>query len=329
LAARQSLRWGILSTANIAKERLVPAMLSAGNAELLAVASRSEEKAEQFANEFNIPRRYGSYESLLQDPDIDAVYIPLPNHLHAEWTIRAAAAGKHVLCEKPAALNEQEAQQMVSACRDHGVVFMEAFAFRCHPQWHRLRDMLQSGYIGDVRNVQARFSISVKSDDIRLNPETGGGALYDLGSYCVNGIRFIMDEEPLEVSGFPQWHANGVDLSMAVNMKFPGGRLAQFNISMEGEYHQSIGITGTKGFIKIAWPFRHPKFFIQRNGTEESVNYELQLDEYKEQIQHFGDSVLSGKPLWYRPEETLANMRVIDAIYRSVKANKVEQISRD
>ncbi|WP_027416742.1 Gfo/Idh/MocA family protein [Aneurinibacillus terranovensis] len=323
----QVIRWGILGAARIAKERLIPAIQEAKNAQLCAIASRNEEKARDFAHNLGIPRVYGSYEDLLKDPEIDAVYIPLPNHLHAEWTIRAAEAGKHVLCEKPAALNEKEVQAMITACHDHGVVFMEAFAFRCHPQWHRLREILDSGHIGDVRNVQARFSIFVDDkNDIRLSPLMGGGALYDIGSYCVNGIRFIMGDEPVQVRGISQFASDSVvDLSTSAVLKFPGGRIAQFDCSLESVYNQSVEITGTKGIIKIHWPFRHPRLIIQKDGKEESGVFEFQLDEYTEQVEHFGDCILSGQSLWYGPEESLANMKVIDAIYQSTILSKFKK----
>lgn len=316
----KTIRWGILGAANIAKERLIPAMLEAKNTQVLAIASRSEDKAKKLAEQFNIPRAYGSYDELLKDKNINAVYIPLPNHLHAEWTIKASKAGKHILCEKPAALNEKEAVEMVTACQENNVLFMEAFAFRCHPQWHRLREILDSGYIGDIRNVQARFAITIDNDkDIRLDLTMGGGSLYDLGSYCINGIRFIMNNEPLEVIGLPQITENGVDLSIGVLMKFSEGRIAQFDCSFEGEYNQSIGITGTKGLININWPFRNPTMTIQKNGMVEREIFEFQLNTYVSQVEHFNACILGKQSLIYDAEQTLANMRVIDAIYGSTK----------
>ncbi|MEW9672997.1 Gfo/Idh/MocA family protein [Ammoniphilus sp. 3BR4] len=324
----QVIRWGILGAAKCAKERLIPAILAAKNAELCAIASRGDEKARKFTQEFGIPRTYGRYEDLLQDPDIDAIYIPLPNHLHAEWTIRAAEAGKHVLCEKPAAMNAQGVQAMVTACRNHGVVFMEAFAFRCHPQWHRLREILDSGYIGDVRNVQAHYSILVENqDNIRLNPLTGGGSLYDVGSYCINAIRFIMGDEPEEVRAISHFAPDKVvDLSTSAVLKFPGGRLAQFECSIESVHKQLVEITGTKGGIKVSWPFRHPSLNIQKNDKEVKEVFEFQLDEYTAQVEHFGDCILSGQSLWYGPEESIANMKVIDAIYQATKQGLKQEI---
>ncbi|MEW9672996.1 Gfo/Idh/MocA family protein [Ammoniphilus sp. 3BR4] len=324
----QVIKWGILGAARIAVERQFPAIHRAKNAELYAIASRNEEKARSLAHDHGIPHVYGSYEDLLQDPEIDAVYIPLPNHLHAEWTIRAAQSGKHVLCEKPAAIHPGEVQEIITACRQHGVVFMEAFAFRCHPQWQRLKEILNSGRIGEIRNVQARYSISVEDPtDIRLNPLMGGGSVYDIGSYCVNGIRFIIGEEPEEVRGLAHFAPDGVvDLAAAVSMKFPGGRIAQFDCSFESVYNQSLEITGTEGIIKIHWPFRHPSFKIQKDGKEESEIFDFQLDEYTAQVEHFGDCVLTGQTLWYGSEETAANMKVIDAVYQSMKLGIKQEV---
>lgn len=321
------IKWGILGAANIAIERLIPAMLDAKNTQILAIASRSQEKANRVAEQFNIPRTYDSYDALLKDNDIDAVYIPLPNHLHKEWTLRAAQAGKHVLCEKPAALNEKEVHEMVEACYKNNVLFMEAFAFRCHPKWHRLREILDSGHIGEIKNVQARFAIKVDNkNDIRLSPTMGGGSLYDLGSYCINGIRFIMNDEPSEVIAIAHQSEDNVDLSVGVLMKFSNGRIAQFECSFEGEYNQSISITGTKGLINITWPFRNPVVTIQKNGKLEREAFEFQINTYVAQVEHFNNCILKNQSLFYDSNETIANMRVIDAIYESIKSKEFVKV---
>ncbi|MEH7385958.1 Gfo/Idh/MocA family oxidoreductase [Bacillus sp. JJ1521] len=314
------VRWGILGAAWIAKERLIPAIKGANNSRLLAIASRSEEKAREFAKTYSIPRTYKSYEELLKDPDIDAVYIPLPNHLHKIWTIRAAEAGKHVLCEKPAALTIEEIEEMVFTCRKNKVVFMEAFAFRHHPEWYRLRKLIDSGQIGDVQNVQVRFSISVDNkDDIRLNPSLGGGVLYDIGSYCVNGIRYIMGNEPLEVQAFANYDVNEVDLSVIASMRFPKGRLAQFACTFQSDYNQSLEISGTEGIIKINFPFRHPQITIQKNGKEETEVYKNPVNSYISQVEHISHCILAGKSPSFSPEESIANLKVIQSIYDCIK----------
>ena len=320
LEPNKVIKWGILGAANIAIERLIPAMLNSKNTQVLAIASRSKDKATRVAEQFNIPRAYGSYKELLKDKDIDAVYIPLPNHMHKEWTVRTAQAGKHVLCEKPSALNEQEVIEMIKACHENNVLFMEAFAFRCHPKWHRLKEMMDDGYIGEINNVQARFSIKVDNqNDIRLDPTKGGGSLYDLGSYCINGIRFIMNDEPLEVIAISKQSEKNVDLSIGVLMKFSNGRIGQFDCSFEGEYNQSISITGTKGYINITWPFRNPVVTIQRNGMQEKEAFEFQTNAYVSQVEHFNNCILQKETPFYDFKETIANMRVIDAVYESLK----------
>ncbi|MDQ0157186.1 Gfo/Idh/MocA family protein [Robertmurraya andreesenii] len=315
----QKVKWGILSTARCAKERLLPAIRAERNSELLAIGSRDIEKAKLVAENFGIHRVYGSYQEVIDDPEIDAIYIPLPNNMHKEWTIKAAKAGKHVLCEKPVALNVEEAEEMVAVCEKSDVLFMEAFAFRCHPQWHRLREILDSSHIGEIRNVNAHYSISVENpNDIRLNPNMGGGSLYDVGSYCINAIRFIMGEEPTEVHAISKFAPdNIVDLTSSVVMRFPGDRLAQFSSSIESTHKQVVEVTGTKGSIKISWPFRHPSLVIQKDAKEIMDVFEFQLDEYTEQVIHFVDCILTGKTLWYGPEESIKNMKVIEAIYES------------
>ncbi|WP_161974938.1 Gfo/Idh/MocA family protein [Bacillus timonensis] len=314
------VKWGIIGTAWIAKERLIPAINAAENSELLAIASRSEEKAKDFAKTYSIPRTYTSYEGLLQDPNVDAVYIPLPNHLHKEWTIRAAEAGKHILCEKPAALSVKEIEEMVFSCCQNKVVFMEAFAFRFHPEWRRLRQIVDSGQIGDLRTVQIRFSISVEnSDDIRLNPSLGGGVLYDIGSYCINGIRYIMGNEPLEVQAFADFDDNNVDVSVVSSMRFPGGRLAQFACTFQSDYNQSLEISGTEGIIRVNFPFRHPQIMIQKNGKEEKKVFQDPVNAYVSQVEHISNCILMGKSPSYSPEESIANLKVIQSVYNYLK----------
>ncbi len=316
--SENTVKWGILGAAWIANERVIPAIHKAENAEVIAIASRTQEKAEQLAKAHSIPKAYGSYEALLDDPEINAVYIPLPNHLHLEWTQKAAAAGKHVLCEKPAALSEAQAHQMVEVCTKNNVLFMEAFAFRCHPKWQEIRALLDQGEIGSIQNVSARYSFQVlKDDDIRLNAAYGGGALYDIGCYCIQGIRWIMNAEPETFTAIPQLTSDGaVDQAMAVAMKFPGGRLATIDCTIRGSYNQSIEITGTEGLMRIEFPYQHPSVSITKNGKINSSVFEYQTNAYAAQIEHFSECVLEGRPSAILPaEDAILNMRVIDKIY--------------
>lgn len=253
---------------------------------------------------------------LLNDPNIDAVYIPLPNHLNREWTIRAAKAGKHVLCEKPAALLVKELHEMVDACKENKVIFMEAFAFRCHPEWKRIKDLLDSNVVGEIKNVHASFSIFVDSpNDFRLNPQMGGGVLNDLGSYCIHGIRFIMGDEPTRILAMSQLaHDQIIDLSLVATMEFPGGRLGSLYCTFQGEYNQKIEITGTEGFMSICWPFRHPVITIQKGGKTQTEMYHIQINSYTEQIEHFCTCILENNTPIYSPDESIANMTVVDKV---------------
>ena len=185
-------RWGVLSTANIAVRKVIPGIQRADRCEVVAIASRDPQRASRFASAHGIARAHGSYEALLSDPDVDAVYIPVPNHLHARWTVEAARAGKHVLCEKPLAMDGEEATQMAEACRSHGVRLMEAFMYRLHPSWEAVRQLVASGRIGDLCSVQTWFSyFNDDLSNIRNIAETGGGALYDIGCYPINLSRML------------------------------------------------------------------------------------------------------------------------------------------
>lgn len=194
----QKLRWGILGSASIAVESVIPGLQQSELNEVTAIASRDEDKAKQTADQLGIDKAYGSYEALLADDSIDAVYIPLPNHLHREWTIRAAEAGKHILCEKPLALTEQEAQEMVQACADAGVQLAEAFMYRHHPRYDQIRDIIASGEIGEIRGIHSTFSFnnSTASGNVRFRRDWGGGALYDIGCYSISVARLLLGQEP-------------------------------------------------------------------------------------------------------------------------------------
>ena len=199
-AADKITRWGILSTANIGRKAVIPALMESEQAQVAAVASRTINHAQAFADEMGIPTAYGSYEALLADPEIDAVYIPLPNHLHKPWTVRAAEAGKHILCEKPLALNTEECQEMIAAAKANGVQLMEAFMYRYHPRVLAARQMIQDGAIGELKTIESAFTYrNEDTTNIRFQPEMGGGALLDIGCYCVNISRLMADGEPVAV----------------------------------------------------------------------------------------------------------------------------------
>ncbi len=321
-----SLRWGILSTADIGRRKVIPGMKKAARCEVAAIGSRDAATAQRVADELGIPRVYGSYEALLADPDIDAVYIPLPNHLHAEWTVAAARAGKHVLCEKPLALSVADAERMVAACDAEGVRLMEAFMYRLHPSWVAVRELVASGRIGELRAVQSWFSFF--NDDpgnIRNIREKGGGALLDVGCYTVNLSRMLFGGEPVRVeASMTRDPVSGVDILTSGLLKFAGGGQATFACSTRMEPDQRVHIYGSEGRISIGIPFNIPpdrptQVFITQGGdppvapNTETFTFEA-ADPYTVEAERFADAVLDGGPLPTPTDDGVANMRVIERI---------------
>ena len=320
------VRWGIVSTANIGVAKVIPGMRRAANAEVLAIASRGPGAAEAAAAALGIPRAYGSYEALLADPDVDAVYIPLPNHLHPEWTIAAARAGKHVLCEKPLAMSADLAQSMVDACREQGVLLMEAFMYRLHPSWVAVRDLVAAGRIGRLRAVDSWFSYH--NDDpanIRNIAAAGGGALFDIGCYSVNLSRMLFGAEPDEVRGTVVRDPDlGVDVLTSGVLRFGDG-VATFTCSTRTEPDQRVDIYGRSGRIGIEIPFNIPptlptRVFVTAGGdppvspATEVLTFEP-ADPYGVETEAFGTAVLAGGPVPTPPEDAVANLRVIERLF--------------
>lgn len=326
------VRWGILSTASIAKKALIPAFERAENSVVKAIASHSG-KAEEVATDFHIPKVYHDYEELLTDQDIDAVYIPLPNHLHKKWTIEAARHGKHVLCEKPAGLTVEEIKEMIDLCQSKNVKFMEAFMYQFHPQHARVREIIEAGEIGDVKYMRASFSffLETTTGNIRMDQNKGGGSLYDVGCYCIHAIRNILQVEPFEV----QVHANidpihEVDKSAFGYMKLENDVKATFDCSFDMIFRNEYEIIGTKGQIKVPWAFR-PDI----NDGEGDILVQSQLgnreekisgDIYKLQVEHISQAILANSEIVYSAENTIQNMRVIEACYESIKSGKLIRV---
>ncbi|MEH7383256.1 Gfo/Idh/MocA family oxidoreductase [Bacillus sp. JJ1533] len=319
------VRFGVLSTAKIARNTLIPAMERAHNAEVVAVASESG-KAKDFADELGIPKYYDSYTDLLKDPEIDAVYIPLPNQLHKQWAIEAAKHGKHVLCEKPAALVSQDVEEMAAAFKENNVIFMEAFMYQFHPQHNRVKEIIAAGEIGDVKLIRSTFSFSVdfQSGNIRLRKDLGGGVLYDVGCYCIHASRLITGEEPIEVKAAANLHpTHDVDVTAAGTLKFESGVIANFDVSFEQAFKASYEVVGTKGSILAKHAFRPDNeggngmlVVNAETGQREEI---AQGDQYKLQVEHFAESVLSNQQPMYSVEETIKNMRVIEQALASVR----------
>jgi predicted dehydrogenase len=320
------VRWGILSTANIGVRKVIPATQKAERCEVVAIASRDSERAARTAAELGIPRAHEGYEALLADPDVDAVYIPLPNSEHAEWTIAAARAGKHVLCEKPLAMTAAEAEEMVRACASEGVLLMEAFMYRLHPSWEAVRDLVASGRIGRVRAVQSWFSyFNDDPGNIRNVPELGGGALYDIGCYCINLSRMLFGGEPTGIEASVTRDATGTDVLTSAILAFDDD-VAVFTCSTRAEPDQRVHIYGTEGRISIAIPFNIPpdrptNVFVTSGGDPPvspdttTLTFEP-ADMYAIQAERFANAVLDDQPLPIPPDDSIENMRVIEAIFR-------------
>ena len=319
------VRWGIMSTADIGMAKVTPAIQQAERCTVVAIASRDGAAARAAADELGIPSAYGSYEELLAATDVDAVYIPLPNHLHAEWTKAAAAAGKHVLCEKPLALTAAEAQGMVDACAAAGIVFMEAFMYRLHPTWVAVKELVDSGRIGDLVSMQTWFSyFNNDPDNIRNDPDIGGGALMDIGCYGINAARLILDGEPSRVAAsITRDPTMGVDIVTSAILEF-GDVPATFTVSIRSENDQRVDIYGTRGRISIEIPFNIPwdrptRVFVVAGGEPptdpgtEVLTFPT-ANQYSIQAEVFARAVLDGVPLPYPPEDGVANMRVIEQI---------------
>jgi len=324
----RSLRLGILSTANIARTKVVPAMQRANRCEVVAIASRDLERARQAADELGIPHAHGSYEALLADPDVDAVYVPLPNHLHADWTVAAARAGKHVLCEKPLALTASEAQRAIEACQAAGVRVMEAFMYRLHPSWVAVQDLIASGRIGRLIAVQSWFSYY--NDDprnIRNISEVGGGALYDIGCYCVNLSRMLFGSEPTRVeASMVHDLLSGTDVLTSGILEFSEG-IATFTCSTRAEDDQRVHAYGTEGRISIWIPFNIPpdrptEVYLTAGGDPpvaprtEVLTFET-ADPYTVETELFAAAILDDLPTPVPPEDAVANLRVIEQILQA------------
>jgi len=285
------------------------------------------------ASELGIPRAHASYEALLADPAIDAVYIPLPNHLHAEWAIAAGRAGKHVLCEKPLALTAADAERMVAAARASGVLLMEAFMYRLHPSWEAVRSMLAAGRIGELRAVHSWFSyFNDDPADIRNQADAGGGALYDIGCYCVNLSRMLFGREPSRVeAAITRDPVTRTDVVTTGLLAFDGGGIATFGCSTRTEPDQQVDIYGTGGRISLAIPFNIPpdretQVYVTHGGDPPvapatDVLTFAATDQYAIEAGRFADAVLDGVPLPTPPEDAIANLRVIERIFEAARSS--------
>lgn len=317
------VRWGILSTAKIGTVQVIPAMQQGAFCEIVALASRNRELAETVASELGIPRAYGSYEELLADPEIDAIYNPLPNHLHVPWSIKAIEAGKHVLCEKPIGLSSAEGQQLLDCATAHPEIkVMEAFMYRHHPQWQLTKKLIQEGAIGDLRTIQSFFSyFNDDPGNIRNQRDIGGGGLMDIGCYPISLSRFIFAAEPQRVSGIVEFDEQlGTDRLASATLDFGRGT-ATFTCSTQLNPYQRVHIHGTTGRIEIEIPFNAPidrpcKIWHQTGTDIKEIELEI-CSQYTIQGDLFSQAILNSSPVPTLLPDAIANMKVIEAVLES------------
>ncbi len=319
------VRWGVVGCADIAIRKVIPGMQGSAMSRVEAIASRFEDKAAATARSLGIAKSYGSYEALLADPDIEAVYIPLPNHLHAEWTMAAAAAGKHVLCEKPLAPSSADARRMIDFCEQAGVKLMEGFMYRLHPLWKKVRAMVAEGSVGELLAIQSFFSYrNVDPTDIRNIAAFGGGALMDIGCYPVNVARMLFEAEPIEVkASIRRDQAFGTDVVTSVILDF-GGRHATFTCSTQLEDDQRVHLVGTAGRMLVEIPFNIPPALATRillfSGGDPPASpgmtiHEVEAgDQYGIQADAFSQSIRDGGPVPTEPGDAVANLEVMERI---------------
>ncbi|MBP1534924.1 MAG: Gfo/Idh/MocA family oxidoreductase [Ruminococcus sp.] len=321
----EQVKWGVLGTANIAKGCTIPGMKLAENCELYAIAGRSMEKAEAFRAEFGFKKAYGSYEDLLNDTEVQAVYIPLPNHLHLKWVKAALEKGKHVLCEKPLALNAKEAQEMFSAAEKNGVLLMEAYAYLHSPYIQSLKKDISDGLIGEIDYIETAFITQGYKEDIRLHKDMGGGAMYDLGCYCTTLILSLIDQSPCFVKADAEFSDLGVDLMTAGIIRFDNGTRAAFNVGMVlGENSNSrfdrLYIHGTKGSLRSEVEYNQQGEASYRLFTDSGIiERKLSLPQnYSLEISQLGRCILSSEKPHITPEFSIKNAALMDTILSEI-----------
>ncbi len=317
------IRWGILSTANIAR-RVIPAIHASHNGEVMAVASRSLESAQAYAKEQNIPNAYGTYEELINDSNIDAIYIPLPNRLHAEWSIKCAEAGKPTLCEKPFASDAPEAQTIVDAFEKHNVPLAEAFMYRFHPQHAKVKDIIASGGIGELVSITASFTFRLTNEaNIRLSKELAGGSLMDVGCYCINLMRFMTGEEPESVTASARiGDVTGVDEVLAGTLKFPSGVVGHFESSLRAHKEHTYTLKGTEGKIVLPTSFVPEKdadtLIKHWQGDDYTEHTISAADHYQLMVEDFADALINNRAPRFMPSDAVRNMEVIDQMLAQI-----------
>jgi len=327
------IRWGVLGASLFARDALVPAIIASEKAVLHAVASRNKTVADEWKSRFGARVAYGSYDELLKDADVQVVFIPLPNSLHVEWTVRAVEAGKHVLCEKPLGTSASECERMIAAARANNVLLMEGMMYKLHPRIVKAKEVVASGVLGEVNHVWAYYTAFVSdftTGNIRFNKELGGGCLYDLGCYCVNIVRHVMDAEPVEVLAHVHLDPHRcVDDDVSAILRFPDDRTAFVASSWRQVWRQTCEVVGTEGRLLI-----DPSFGEHLQTTELVLTYPHQTrrisvegtDHYLLEVDHFSECVAKGCEPSPSPQDALGNARVIDAIFESGRTGRPSKV---
>ena len=322
----EKVRWGLLSTANI-NRRIIPAIRASERGELRAVASRNQEAADRYAAEWEIPQTFATYEAMLDSDAVDAVYISIPNHMHAEWAIRAMRSSKHVLCEKPFALTVTDVEKMTAVSQQTGMVLAEAFMYRHHPQTKMLGEWVHNGRLGDITLVRAIFNFAIRQrQNIRLVAEYGGGSLWDVGVYPVSLAQFVMGEAPAWVVGDQLLGESGVDELFVGQMHYAGDRMAQISSSLRTPYHTLAEIVGTNGRLSLTYPFTNVEnsqmTYYPAEGESEIISVPEQYL-YLGEVEDMHDAILLGKPSYLRLEETRNHIRTVLALYESARTRQI------
>ncbi|MFD0712348.1 Gfo/Idh/MocA family protein [Paenibacillus sp. GCM10027626] len=322
----KKLRWGVIGCAGIAVGAVIPGIQQSETGEVTAIASRGIEKAQQTAAELNIAKAYGSYEEILHDPDIDAIYVPLPNHLHMEWSIKAMEAGKHVLCEKPIALNAGEAQRMADASRKAGVHLAEAFMYRFHPRYDRMKEIIRSGELGELRGIRGAFTFNNAADsaNVRYRKDWGGGSIYDVGCYPITAARLLLEQEPeaATVHALLSPEHDGVDMMAAGILEFADGVALSFDCGMWAASRNNLEVVGTKGRIEVPNAFVGDASFYVFTSEGRRVEEQPQLNQYALQADDFARVAWGEQAARFSPDDAVANMKIIDACLASAETRQ-------
>lgn len=324
-------KWGILGSSLIAKVCLIGAIKQSNNGVLSAVASRNLSRAKRLQKQYDIPKAYGSYQELIDDPEIDGIYIPLPNNLHYPWTLKALEGGKHVLCEKPLALNAIEARRMMDKAKDCQLVLMEGLMYRFQPRIKHIQKLIGTGVIGVPKIVRAAFTFhALDKKNFRFVPEMGGGALLDVGGYCVSICRLMFQSEPIEVQAFSEIGGTGVDLTTTAILKFPEGKMGVIECSFTSSLQQTVSVIGTSKSIELPHntfiPWDENPYFTMRTLDEETGS-RVSIpgdDQYRLMVEHFANACISKQPPDITPQFSIGNMKVLDDISKAAGLHKLK-----